>query len=168
MSESNPITPLTPEQAIEIGFERSEPDALKIGALTVVIVGGIIVTCFAVYYWYVGQLEHTRHVEVEIPIWQELKDVRAGETERLTQYKYLDKSKGSVTLPIEKAMDLLIQEEAAGKSFYTGKAEAVKPAEADPNLQTVIDKALGKTPAPPPPAAAAPAAPAAAAHGEKK
>jgi hypothetical protein len=154
MSESNPIKALTPEEAIEIGYERSEPDAVQIGGLTVVIVFTILATCYAVYYWYVGQLEYTRHMEVEVPIWQELKDVRAAETERLTQYKYLDKSKGTVTLPIEKSMELLIQESNAGKSFYAGKNSAVVPYEVDPGMQAVIDKALGKTPAPPPPAPA--------------
>lgn len=146
MSESKPIQALTPEEAIEIGYERTEPNALKIGLLTVAIVFTIIVVCYAVYYWYVGQLEYTRHMEVEVPIWQETKDVRAYETERLTQYKYFDKSKGTVQLPIEKAMDLLVKEHSEGKSFYGGANAAVKPYEVDPNLQTVIDKALGKTP----------------------
>lgn len=158
MSETK-FEALTPEQAIEIGYERSEPNALKIGFLTVVIVVGIIVTCYAVYYWYVGQLEYTRRNEVEVPLWQETKDVRAYETERLTQYKYLDKSKGTISLPIEKSMDFLLQEANAGKSFYNGTNLAVKPTEVDPGLQAVIDKALGKVPSAPPapPADAAPA-----------
>lgn len=149
---------LSAEQAVETGYERTEPNAVKIGALTVIIVMTILATCFSVYYWYVGELEYTRHLEVEVPVWQELKDVRAAETARLTQYKYLDKSKGTVALPIEKSMDLLIQEANAGKLFYAGTNQAVKPAEGDPNLQTVIDKALGKTstPAPAAPAAEAP------------
>lgn len=156
MSEANPIKVLTPEEAIEIGYERSEPNAAQIGGLTVVIVATIIVTCYAVYYWYVGQLEYTRHMEVEVPVWQDLKDVRAAEVERLTQYKYLDKAKGTVTLPIEKSMELLVQESGTGKPFYGGTNLAVKPPEPDAGLQAVLDKALGKTPTPAPPAAVAP------------
>jgi len=158
MSESNPIQALTPEEAIAVGYERSEPNALKIGGLTMVIVVGILASCYAVYYWYVGQLEYTRHMEVEVPVWQELKDIRASETERLTQYKYIDKTKGNVQLPIERSMELLILEANAGKVFYTGANAAQKPYEVDPGLQTVIDKALGKTPTTPaaPPADAAP------------
>lgn len=160
MSEEKTFPVLTPEEAIEIGYERSEPNALKIGLLTVIISFSIVGFSYAVYYWYVGQMEYTRHVEVEVPLWQETRDVRAYETERLTQYKYFDKAKGSVQLPIDKAMDLLVQEAGTGKSFYGGTNLAVKPYEVDPNLQTVIDKALGKTPAPPPaaPADAAPVA----------
>ena len=60
-------------------------------------------------------------------------------------------------LPIARSMELFIQEADAGKSFYKGASEAVKPREIDPNLQTVIDKALGKTTAAPP--VDAPAAP---------
>ncbi len=159
MSEVNPIKALTPEEALIVGYERSEPNALQIGGLTVVIVLAILATCFAVYYWYVGQLEYTRHMEMEIPIWQEYKDVRAYETQRLTQYKFIDKTKGSVQLPIERSMDLLIQEANNGKTFYGGTNSAVKPYEVDPGLQAVIDKALGKTPTVvAPPADAAPAA----------
>ena len=147
MSTSNTHEHLTPEEALEVGYERTEPNAVKVAITTAVIVFTIVGSCFAVYYWYIGQLEYTRHAEFEVPIWQELKDVRAAETERLTQYKYIDKSKGSVQLPIERSMELLIQEGNAGKTFYKGANEGVKPREIDPNLQTVIDKALGKAPA---------------------
>ena len=147
MSTSNTHDHLNPEEALEVGYERTEPNAVKVALTTAVIVFSIVSSCFAVYYWYIGQLEYTRHAEFEVPIWQELKDVRAAETERLTQYKYIDKSKGSVQLPIERSMELLIQEGSAGKTFYKGSNEGVKPREIDPNLQTVIDKALGRAPA---------------------
>ncbi|WP_031500999.1 hypothetical protein [Bryobacter aggregatus] len=149
MSTSNAYEHLTPEQAEAVGYERTEPNAIKIGFITFVIVLTIIGSCLTVYYWYIGQLEYTRHLEVEVPIWQELREVRAGETERLTQYKYIDKAKGTVQLPIERAMQLLVQEANAGKTFYGGNSAAVKPHEEDPNLQAVIDKALGKPTAPP-------------------
>ena len=158
MSETKPFEPISPEKALAIGYERSEPDAAQIGALTVVIVISILLSGYAVYYWYVGQLEYTRHMEVEIPIWQELKDVRAAETERLTQYKYIDKTKGSVQLPIERSMELLIKEAEAGKVFYSGVNSAIKPREEDAGLQAVLDKALGKIPTPPPPPASSPVA----------
>lgn len=156
MSTSNTHEHLTPEQALEVGYERTEPNAIKVALTTAIIVFTIVGSCYAVYYWYIGQLEYTRHAEFEVPIWQDLKDVRSSEVERLTQYKYIDKGKGSVQLPIERSMELLIQEANAGKTFYKGANEGVKPREIDPNLQTVIDKALGKTPAAvAPPAAAA-------------
>ncbi len=160
MSTSNAQENTAEALADEVGYERSEPNAIKIAIVTALIVFTIIASCYAVFFWYVGQLEYTRHNEVEVPIWQDLKDVRSAETERLTQYKFIDKAKGSVQLPIERSMELLVQEANAGKSFYKGANEAVKPQEIDPNLQTVIDKALGKTPAAPP--ADVPAAPAAA------
>jgi hypothetical protein len=145
---------LNPEEIIEVGFEKSEPNAGRLVMLIFIMVGVIVGSCYAVYYWYVGQVEYTRRVEVEIPIWQETKDIRAAETERLTQYKYIDKAKGTVQLPIERSMQLLIEEANAGKTFYGGANAPVKPYEEDPNLQQVLDKALGKTPA----AAPAPAA----------
>lgn len=153
MSETD-FKHLSPDEAAAIGYERTEPNSVKIAILTVAIVITIVITCYFVWWWYVWQKEEAYQREQARPVWQETKDVRAYETERLTQYKFIDKAKGSVALPIGRAMELLAKEEAEGKSFYAGKALAVKPTEVDPNLQTVIDKALGKTSAP----AAAPAA----------
>jgi hypothetical protein len=145
---------LTPAEAEAIGYERSEPNTVQIGILTVVIVVFVLLSCFAVYYWYVGEREAAHYREVQVPVWQELKDVRAYETERLTQYKYIDKAAGKVQLPVSRAMELLIEESAAGKSFYSGANAPVKPYEPDAGLQAVLDKALGKPTTP-----AAPAAP---------
>jgi hypothetical protein len=163
---------LSPEEAALVGYERTEPNARKIGLLTTIIVFTIIVVCFFVYWWYVLEKERAFYREFQLPVWQTLKDVRTAETERLTQYKYIDKAKGSVQLPIDRAMDLYIKESGEGKVFYNGKPGALVPYEADPGLQAVLDKALGKPVTAAPPAdAAAPAAPAAAkteAKTEKK
>lgn len=157
---------LSPEEAALVGYERTEPNARKIGLLTVGIVVTIIVVCFFVYWWYVLERERAFFREFQAPVWQTLKDVRTYETERLTQYKFIDKAKGSVQLPIERAMELYAKEAAEGKVFYGGKAGNVVPYEADPGLQAVLDKALGKPvtapAAPPADGAPAPAAGAAA------
>jgi hypothetical protein len=157
MSETH-FEHLTPEEAELVGYERTEPDARRIALLTVTIVVSIIVVCLFVYWWYVLERERAFFREFQQPVWQTLKDVRAYETERLTQYKYIDKAKGSVQLPIDRAIELYAKEASEGKIFYGGKAGALVPYEADPGLQAVIDKALGKPVTPPPPADAAPAA----------
>jgi hypothetical protein len=150
---------LSPEEAALVGYERTEPNARKIALLTGVIVATIIVVCFFVYWWYVLEKERAFYREFQVPVWQTLKDVRTYETERLTQYKYIDKAKGSVQLPIERAMEIYAQEAAAGKYFHNAKPGALVPYEADPGLQDVINKALGKpVAAPAPPADGAPAA----------
>lgn len=147
---------LSPEEAELVGYERTEPNARKIGMLTIGIVLTIIVVCFFVYWWYVLERERAFFREFQAPVWQTLKDVRTYETERLTQYKYIDKSKGSVQLPIERAMEIYAKEAGEGKVFYGGKAGNLVPYEADPGLQAVLDKALGK-PVTAAPAAGAPA-----------
>lgn len=167
MSETR-FQSLSPEEAAAVGYERTEPNAFKIGMLTILIVAFILVSCAAVFYWYVGEREAAHYREVQVPVWQELKDVRAYETERLTQYKYIDKSAGKVQLPVARAMELLIQESAEGKAFYGGANAPVKPYEEDPGMQAVMDKALGKPPAPavvPAPGAAAPGTPGAGTPG---
>ncbi|MDX2266922.1 MAG: hypothetical protein NW208_02375 [Bryobacter sp.] len=155
MSETH-FEPLSPEEAALIGYERSEPNSRKIALLTISIVVTIIIVCFFVYWWYVLERERAFQREFAIPVWEVTKEVRAYETERLTQYKYIDKAKGAVQLPIDKAMEIYAAEAAEGKFFHNSKASALVPYEPDPGLQDVLNRALGKPVAPP--AAAAPAA----------
>ena len=59
---------------------------------------------------------------------RELNEVRASENEVLTRYKFVDKAKGKVSLPVDRAMDLLEQEAKAGTLFYSVKPTPVKTA----------------------------------------
>jgi hypothetical protein len=169
MSETH-FEHLSPEEAALVGYERTEPNARKIALLTVAIVFTIIVVCFFVYWWYVLERERAFQREFAIPLWEITNEVRTYETERLTQYKYIDKEKGVVQLPIDRAMELYAAEAAQGKFFHGSKPAAVVPYEPDPGLQDVLDRALGKTPAAPaaPPADAATTAPAASAPAPQK
>ena len=85
---------------------------------------------------------------------RELTEVRAAEDEALTRYKFVDKAKGKVLLPVDRAMDLLEQEAKAGLLFYPAKPTPVKSA-ADlaagggtvPAVMPVAVPAAGATPA---------------------
>ena len=87
--------------------------------------------------------------------------MRSAEEDLLSRYKFTDKAKGKVNLPLDRAMVLLEQEAKAGQLFYSGKPTPVK---------TAADLAAGAAPAAAGAAApvAAPAAmPAAGEHGKK-
>jgi hypothetical protein len=73
--------------------------------------------------------EATSYQAVYAPVAQDLQDLRAKETEELNTYKYLDRNKGTVQIPISRAMQLLAEEAANHKLTYFQKPTPVKPVE---------------------------------------
>jgi hypothetical protein len=49
----------------------------------------------------------------------DLRTLRASEDEQLTSYRYIDRAKGTVALPVDRAMELLVKEAAEGKLPYS-------------------------------------------------
>jgi hypothetical protein len=79
--------------------------------------------------------------------WEETVKIRAREEENLNHYGFVDKEKGVVRLPVDRAMQILEAQFKEGKISYNTKTYAVKP------------EPPGGALAPAVPAAAAPAAP---------
>ncbi|HSW51525.1 MAG TPA: hypothetical protein VLH09_15165 [Bryobacteraceae bacterium] len=110
------------------GFDRSEPNARAIaafGAITVVLLAAVVL---GLQFYFDRVLEQQVYVQVLAPESPALNTLRAREDEELHSYRYVDRDKGLVRLPIERAMSLLAAEYAQGKLPYSTKAVAV-PAE---------------------------------------
>ena len=108
------------------GFDRSEPNVRFIaifGAGTLVL---LVVAVVALQYYYDRVLEEQVFVKVQEPVAQNLVDLRAREDEELHSYRYLDREKGAVRLPIERAMELLASESAQGKLKYPQRPSTVE------------------------------------------
>jgi hypothetical protein len=108
------------------GFDRSEPNVRIIaifGAGTLVL---LVVAVLALQYYYDRVLEEQVFVKVQEPVAQTLVDLRAREDEELHAYRYLDREKGTVRLPIERAMELLASEAAQGKLRYPQRPAPVE------------------------------------------
>src|SRR5450759_2335590 len=108
------------------GFDRSEPNVRLIaifGAGTLVL---LVVAVLALRYYYDRVLEEQVFVKIQEPVSQTLVDVRAREDEALHSYRYLDREKGSIRLPIERAMELLASESAQGKLKYAQRSVPVE------------------------------------------
>jgi hypothetical protein len=108
------------------GFDRSEPNVRFIaifGAGTLVL---LVVAVLALQFYYDRVLEEQVFVKVQEPVAQTLVDLRAREDEELHSYRYLDREKGTVRLPIERAMELLANEAAQGKLKYAQRAAPVE------------------------------------------
>ena len=122
------------------GFDPGEVDAKAVvlyGGIVVVI---IIATFVGVTLFYdkfmIGRFKEV----VEGAPNTQIRDLHQREDAALSGYTYVDRAKGAVSLPIERGMQLLVSEVAAGKTPYNTK-DLPKPVE------------------PPPPAPGAPAAP---------
>ena len=127
------------------GFDHSEPATGQIWAFTIgsVVILVVVIIALQQYFDKIWNDAVSQKV-LEAPS-QQLQDLRNRDDWALTHYGYVDKSKGQVRIPLERAQELFLQDAAAGKTFYPAKPTAPKP-----------EDAYAPTGAPATPAAAAP------------
>ena len=144
------------------GYDREDPQGIPVFAFAGVIVITLIASFVFVTYYYGTVNDNQIQAAVGNAVGsRDLGEVRAAEEDSLSRYKFIDKAKGKVNLPLDRAMELLEQEAKAGQLFYSAKPTPVK---------TAADLAAGGAAAAVGAAApvAAPAAmPAAGEHGKK-
>lgn len=111
---SNTPKNLTPEEISDLGFDRTEVQTIPVVVVTVVIVGFIVAVCVgcAIYYNSFRDAEVER-VQLE-PVSKDYVDLQAREAKQLNTYGTIDKAAGTVRLPIDKAMSLIVSESAPG------------------------------------------------------
>ena len=96
------------------GFDRSEPNARMIAAFGVGAILLLAVILFGLQFYFDRSLEQQVYVKVLAPESQALRDLRAREDEELHSYRFVDREKGVVRLPIERAMELVASGYKAG------------------------------------------------------
>jgi hypothetical protein len=139
------------------GFDPGEVDHTSVVLFGVVIVGIIVAVFIGVtVFWDKFLIGRYKEVVEGSPN-QQLEQLREREHKMLDGYSYVDKSKGQVRLPLERAKELLLQEVAAGKPAYNTKDS---PKTADP-----VPAGAPGAAAPPPAATASAATPAPAEAG---
>lgn len=110
-------------------YDRSDPRALLIAGLGIASIIGLVLTILAVQAYFDHVREEASYQTVYAPVAQDLRDLHAKEAEELNTYKYLDRNKGTVQIPIGRAMQLLAEEAANHKLTYFQKPTPVKPVE---------------------------------------
>ncbi len=92
------------------GYETSEPRAGAIALVGAAIVVLLIVVILGTEAYY----DHVREQQIFVkqlqPVSEDMQALRAREDTELNSYHYLDRAKGTVRLPISRAMDLLVEE----------------------------------------------------------
>lgn len=111
----------------------------KLTAWSVAILGTFLLMAVLVWAMY----HYTRPEDLNAARVQEryqfLEQVQAAEVQAVSQYAWRDRDKGLVILPIERALELTLQ-------------EWQNPAAARSNLIALVEKAVALPPPPPPPA----------------
>jgi hypothetical protein len=97
-----PTTMVDPEES----DPRTAPTAL-VGTVGVVLLA-VSLLLLEVLYQRTSQAEIERKVVAEPP--QELRQLEAQQLERLAGYAWVDRERGIVKIPVERAMDLVIEE----------------------------------------------------------
>ena len=108
------------------GYDRSEPNVRFIaafGASTLVL---LVLIVLALQFYFDRVLEQEVYLKVLAPESQALVDLRAREDEELHAYRYLDRDKGTVRLPIERAMELIASEYSQGRLKYPQRPAPVE------------------------------------------
>jgi hypothetical protein len=112
--------------------EEADPDALT--TATVGIVGMILVVVVVVFvqglYESMHDAEFEKKVVAEVP--EELRSLRAAQRARLAETGWVDKSKGIVAIPIERAMALLAADPNPGAPIITAAPPAASNAPTAP------------------------------------
>ena len=111
------------------GYDPSEPAAQRITFFVIVSVITLVVTIVAVQNYFESAWDAAVVEKVLTVAPPELKDQRALEAWRMTHYEYTTEAKAQVRLPMERARELVLQEAAAGKTFYPAKPTAPKKEE---------------------------------------
>jgi hypothetical protein len=111
------------------GYDHSEPAARKITLFVIISVVTLVATILALQSYFDKIWNEAVYEKVLAVPGEELGDLRSVSNWRLGHYEYADPSKSRVRLPYERARELFLAEQAAGKAFYPGKATEPKPEE---------------------------------------
>jgi hypothetical protein len=111
------------------GFDTSEPKGGFIALFGIAVVVTLVVTILGIQFYFEQANEEEVYNQVLAPESDQLKNLHAKEDTQLYSYQYIDRTKGTVRLTIDRAMDLLAKEAAENKLPYPTQPTAVKTPE---------------------------------------
>ena len=110
------------------GFDPGEVDAPSVALYGGLIIAIIIAVFLGVTLFWDKFLNGRFKDVVEGSPNAQIEDLHKREDAALSGYRFVDKGKGQVRIPLDRAMQLLVSEVQAGKSPYNTR-DTVKPAE---------------------------------------
>lgn len=123
MAEQNDLHASVPQ----VDYDRHDAKAGLIAAISGSVIALLVVLIGGVYYLQVVSYEDVERDQYSAVPSQELKAIHDREERQLHQYSYIDKEKGIVRLPIDRAIELLSADASAGRITYNTTTYDVKP-----------------------------------------
>jgi hypothetical protein len=93
------------------GYEKRDVNVKKLVLWGIVGIVIVVISLVALTEYFLITKEDYYYQAVEKPRSQELMELRERETEELYSYELLDEEKGIYRIPIERAMELIVEEE---------------------------------------------------------
>ncbi len=154
VEDGREVIPADPHE----GYDHQEPSAGAIAAFAIGSMVLLVLTIGAIQQYFDHIWNEAVYEKILAPPSEQLREVRGRDDWNLTHYMYMDKAAGQVRIPVDRAMDLILQDAAAGKTFYPAKATV--PKKEEPAVAAPVPGAAPGAPAAAPagttPAAAAP------------
>lgn len=114
------ISPIAQEE-VAIGYNPQGVNGFAVLIWGLLIIGTIVAVYFGVKTYWVWFNEREFDRKVQQPVAEDAAALRAREEGELTRYRWLDKGKGRVGLPVNRAMELTAQSYASGTPWYPAK-----------------------------------------------
>lgn len=111
------------------GFDRAEPSARAIAVFAIGSLVLLVLTILAIQQYFDHIWNQAVYEKVLAPPSEQLREVRGRDDWNLTHYMFMDKASGQVRIPVDRAMELMLQDAAAGKTFYPAKEYVPKKEE---------------------------------------
>jgi hypothetical protein len=117
------------EAKLKTGYDGEDPKSRFVGVFMAASVLALVLMLLGLQAFYDRVKEQQVYIKQLAPVAEDLRNVRAREESELHSYRYIDRNRGTVRLPIERAMELFVKEAARGKLAYPTQPAPVKPIE---------------------------------------
>jgi hypothetical protein len=116
------------------GFDRSDPHVGLIFVYAGIGLAVLVLLIVAMQGYFEDLYRRAVYEKILSVSSEQLQDVRNRDAWNLSHYMYGDLSQksGRVRIPLDKAMELNLQDAQAGKVFYPAKPSPVKPVDPPP------------------------------------
>jgi hypothetical protein len=116
------------------GFDHGDPEVAKIFVFTAVSLVVLVLVIVAIQVYFEDLYKKAVYEKILSVPSEQLQDVRNRDAWNLSHYMYgdLDQKSGRVRIPLDKAMEMNLQDAQAGKVFYPAKPSPVKPVDPPP------------------------------------
>jgi hypothetical protein len=114
----------------QMGFDPHEPQMAMVAVSGIAILILLVLVILAVQFYFDRVAERQTFTRVTATIAQDVRDLRSREDAQLYRYEFVDRAKGQVRIPVERAMELMVREASQGRAPYATRSYTVASTQA--------------------------------------